>query len=180
MLSSPQISGNRINKEISFHKLEHEDLIKVIEIQKICYSEELWESPDSFMHKMSLSPDTCLKVLHEDKMVAYFFSIPCNKENLPAFDDHDYTVPEDPDCFYLHDLAILPDYRKKGIPVLVFQEILSIAHKIGVHCFRIFSVQNTYEKWKGYGFQEVQEIPESLKQKLGSFKSKAYLMEMIL
>lgn len=164
--------------EFQFYPIKKDDLPDIMQIQKECYSEELQESRESFEHKLVLSPETCYLIKHGENIAAYFFSVPCMKSHLPSFNDNHFQIPAQPDCLYLHDLAIKKAYRKQGIPMLVYQYVSEYALKANIFCFRIFSVQNTYEKWKAYGFREVTDLNPELTDKINSFQGKAVLMEL--
>ena len=159
-------------------KMQEADLSAVIEIQSECYTPELHESREAFFKKLSQSPESCLMIFWEEKPVGYFFSVPCLKEQLPLFDDREFNIPDNPDCFYLHDLAVRKIGRKRGIPLKIFQEIYQIAKNKGIHTFRLISVQNTFSKWKAFGFEPVHRISPELQDKLASFKTEAVLMEL--
>ncbi len=164
--------------DFQIYPIKQSDLVEIIQIQKECYSEELQESRESFEHKLVLSPETCYLIKHGENIAAYFFSVPCMKNLLPSFNDENYQLPAQPDCLYLHDLAVRKAYRKQGIPTLVFQHVSQYAFRLNIFCFRIFSVQNTYEKWKAYGFREVTDLNPELTDKINSFQGKAVLMEL--
>ncbi|HPM03912.1 MAG TPA: GNAT family N-acetyltransferase [Candidatus Cloacimonadota bacterium] len=164
--------------DFQFYPIKSHDLPEIMQIQKECYSEELLESMESFEHKLKLSPDTCYLIKHNNETAGYYFSLPCMKSHLPSFNDNHFQIPAQPDCLYLHDLAIKKAYRKQGIPTLVFQHVSQYAFRLNIFCFRIFSVQNTYEKWKAYGFRKVTDLNPELTEKINSFQGKAVLMEL--
>ncbi len=157
--------------------MRHEDLDQVMDIQRECYEDKYVESVESFRSKLEQSPESCLVVRDAREVLAYFFSVPCLKESLPSLNDRSFKVPPNPDCFYLHDMAIRKKARGAGLPESLFGAVEKIARKNGVACFRGFSVQGTVEKWKRQSFTVVTCMSAELREKLSGFGHDAYLIE---
>ena len=72
---------------------------------------DLPESPEVFAEKMRLYPDGCRVLVADDGIVGYGLAHPWMQHRIPPLDGFLEQLPGDADCLYLHDVAVLPDFR---------------------------------------------------------------------
>ena len=125
----------------------------------LIYPPELWESNDSFRRRLEQFPEGCMAVVNpSSELVAYSFSHPWNKNSIVPLNCVDLVIPEDADCYYLHDLAVIPAYRRRGIAQVLLHLALGIARRHGFKLVKGVAVQNSHKHWEKCGFKVGEEI----------------------
>jgi len=66
------------------------------------------ERPDVFAEKVRLFSEGCFKLLFEGRMAGYAISHPWKLYSVPPLDTFLQILPNDADCIYVHDVAVLP------------------------------------------------------------------------
>jgi ribosomal protein S18 acetylase RimI-like enzyme len=145
----------RINPII--RSMNEEDLESIVQIQAEAYSGYFLESSDVIATRFATNPPTSWIAEVDGKPAAYlvsYFSLlgkinPLNKN---------FVMVDQPDCLYIHDLAILPSAQGMGIA----RYLLNVAQKLALDnsCKNIalLSVQNTRLFWGRLGFCVVDNI----------------------
>ncbi|HEY4527141.1 MAG TPA: GNAT family N-acetyltransferase [Candidatus Paceibacterota bacterium] len=132
---------------------------------------ERWEV---FAEKLRLFPAGCFKFMFEGKMVGYTFSHPWTLYSIPPLDDFLHTLPENPDCIYIHDVAVLPAARGHNAAGLFIAQISKVAQKVQIQHLACVSVYGTDVLWARLGFRVVSS--EEIASKLGSYGDSAKYM----
>ena len=124
------------------------DLNEIEVLAEPIYFPYLWEPMDAFVRRIELYPRGCLVATSHGNIVGYLYSHPWRfDEDLPLGAVID--LPEKPDCYYFHDLAVTSAYRGQGVGFSLAQSGLSLATYPRV---KLISVLNSHEFWKGVGF----------------------------
>jgi len=131
------------------------DLEQVLEIQKACYHEDYLESREKFESILQLYPPGCYGIWHE-KLVGYLFSHPWRIGECVPLGTPIKKLPENADCLYLHDIAILPEFRGKGAGKALFSKVLDAAQRF--KAIELVAVQRSENFWKKLGFKEAKDI----------------------
>lgn len=152
------------------------DLDHILAIQDLCYYAIEPESKLSMASKIVVSPDTCFVAKEYGQIMGYLLSIPALLGEPPALDSETKSVIENPECLYLHDLAVHPDIRGKGVGVLLLNQFMDIAREKGFQYSSLISIQNSVSFWEKQGFYPVNPS-ENLKHKLCSYGQDAVYME---
>ena len=113
------------------------------------------ERREVFAEKLTLFPAGCFKFMFEGKMMGYAFSHPWTLYSVPSLDDFLHTLPENPDCIYIHDVAILPAARGHNAAELLIAEVLEIAQGLKISHLACVSVYGTDVLWARFGFRTV-------------------------
>jgi len=126
----------------------------------LIYPPELWESNDSFRRRMEQFPDGCVACVNEkDEVVGYMFCHPWKKDSVVPLDCRTLEIPkEDADCFYIHDIAVLPAHRRKGIATRFLEIAVELATKNGFDMIEGVSVLGSHSHWQKGGFVVGEEI----------------------
>lgn len=159
--------------------MEEGDLDTVIKIQGMCYSEVAPESRQSFLSKLVVSPETCVVAEDAGNVVGYLVSVPIEFSEPPTLNAENVRVPPAPDCLYLHDLAITPTYRSRGVGRLLVDAFFEAAHRRNLPQVSLIAVQNSSPYWARYGFTAV-SVSASLAEKIAGYGEKAVLMSSLL
>lgn len=144
----------------SIRQLQHSDCQSVLAIQSACYPEHLIESPEALLAKCTLSPESCWLAEHDGVAIGYLFSHPWHDKSPPALDHPLTALPANADTFFLHDLAIHPIARGKGIAQDLLQQAMIWAKKQNLHKAMLVAVQGSQSFWQRHGFDQHLASPE--------------------
>ena len=113
------------------------------------------EREDVFAEKLRLFPSGCFKLMFEGKMAGYAFSHPWNLYSIPLLNDFLRALPDNPDCLYIHDVAILPTARGRNAAGLFIAEVIKVAQEMHIPHLACVSVYGTDALWARFGFRTV-------------------------
>jgi len=135
---------------------------------------DLPERPDVLAEKMRLSPDGCHVLAAGSGIAGYGLAHPWLQQQIPPLDDFLGQLPEDADCLYIHDLAVLPDARG-GVARAYVAEIERLARSYVITTLALVSVYGTRVLWERLGFRSV--TPDAaLRAQLSSYGASATYM----
>jgi GNAT superfamily N-acetyltransferase len=132
------------------------------------------ERPDVFAEKMRLSPEGCRVLITADEIVGYGLAHPWMQHRIPQLDGFLERLPDDADCLYVHDVAVLPDFRG-GASRAYVADIEELARVSGIATLALVSVYATRPLWERLGFRPVIADAE-LRAKLASYGDSATYM----
>jgi len=147
----------------------------ILEIQDKSYQEIGIEDLEVLKSKNSTSPDTCFVCLsNKGDVLGYLLAHPWSGitppklfEPLPNIEQCDY--------LYLHDMAVSPQSKGKGIGRAIALKLFEVAQYKGIKSLSLVAVQGAQSFWSIIGFQEVTGV-----NVCSSYGEKAVLMEKIL
>lgn len=135
---------------------------------------DLPEREEVFAEKMRLYPDGCRVLVADDAIAGYGLAHPWKQHRIPPLDGFLDRLPDDPDCLYVHDIAVLPDGRGGAARAYVARiEELALASHIAV--LALVSVYATRPLWERLGFEPV-TADADLRTKLASYGEAATYM----
>ncbi|MBR0993204.1 GNAT family N-acetyltransferase [Bradyrhizobium japonicum] len=135
---------------------------------------DLPESPEVLAEKMRLHPDGCRVLVAGDAIAGYGLSHPWKQHRIPPLDALLERLPEDADCLYLHDVAVLPDFRG-GVARSYVADVERLARVSGIATLALVSVYATQPLWQRLGFRPV-TADAALRAKLASYGEGATYM----
>ncbi|KAK0614504.1 acyl-CoA N-acyltransferase [Immersiella caudata] len=135
------------------------------------------ESPAIFTERLQLFPDGCLILSDEStgKVGGYAMSHPIRNGQPPDLDSVLGCIPEDADRYYIHDVALLQEFRGKGAAGRGIRKLLGVAERLGYNTTCLVSVYGTAGFWSRFGF-EVVDVGEVLAEKLRGYGDDATFM----
>lgn len=132
------------------------------------------EHPEIACERLSLAPQWC-RVLATggDLLRGYLLAHPWRRGAPPALDSLIGALPDDPDCLYIHDLAIAPQRRGRGDAAT----LLASLKREAFAWYRVIALISTGPAtgfWQGQGF-----VPRTIARPeiLASYDPQALYME---
>lgn len=131
-----------------------------------------------FAERVKLFPGGCLALVENDsdELCGYVISHPIRRRQPPALNSLLGEIAPDLDQYYIHDLAILPEFRGCGLAQKCISKLSAIAERYETSS--LVSVYNTTTFWGRFGFVP-QEVDEGLKKKLVDYGDDTVYLERI-
>lgn len=137
-------------------------------IQRVAYSADIVEGIETLQSIGGLSPRTCL--LAEDLgALGYLIAHPWTAESLPPLNVILPEIPLDASTFFLHDLALLPEARGRGIAQALVHAGLTAAREAGLKDAALLSVQGSEAFWQKFGFRARPDLANKVAPVLQAF-----------
>src|SRR3569832_1635123 len=102
-----------------------------------------------------------------ERPAGYVLSHPWRYGDLPPLNTLLSALPEAPDTYYIHDLALLPVARRIGAASFITEALAKHARAHGFPTMSLVAVNASQGFWERHDF-EVEDRPE-LRDKLGSY-----------
>lgn len=131
--------------------MRRDDIDAVLRIQSRCYDSIEPESAGALLSRLDVSPATCWVADSERGPAGYLFAHPWTSDAPPALDLVIERLPAAADCFYIHDLAIDPDWRGTGTGERLIGDALRLADRQWTRC-ALIAVQASQRFWGRFGF----------------------------
>jgi hypothetical protein len=135
---------------------------------------DLPERPEVFAEKMRLYCDGCRVLTANDGIVGYGLAHPWKQHRVPPLDGFLERLPDDADCLYVHDVAVLFDFRGGAARDYV-ATIEALARASHIATLALVSVYATRSLWERLGFRPVATDAE-LRAKLQAYGESATYM----
>ena len=115
------------------------------------------ESDEVFAERIKHFPEGCLALIEGDKgdqLYGYAISHPIRFRQPPALDSLLGEIVPDANQYYIHDLAILPEVRGRGLAQECIEKLLNLGKRYKTTC--LVSVYGTTPFWGRFGFVPVE------------------------
>ncbi|GLS03277.1 hypothetical protein GCM10007860_04200 [Chitiniphilus shinanonensis] len=132
--------------------LQESDLDAVMAIQAQCYPEAWLESRAVFARKLTVSPESNWVAEDREGVVGYLFTHPWRGARLPELDTALQALPHDADQHFLHDLAVHPRGRGRGVAARLVLHALAWGVARGLREARLIAVLGADRFWHDFGF----------------------------
>lgn len=121
---------------------------------------DLSERPEIFAEKLRLFPEGCFVLVEDGAVLGYAFVHPWRLNDIPKLDAFLLSLPSDPQCILIHDVAVLPQARGKRSSEPLVERISRLAKKQNVRFLALVSVYGSHLHWARLGFElTTDEIP---------------------
>jgi GNAT superfamily N-acetyltransferase len=147
-------------EKIFICRLSEIHIQEMMDIQKICFREAYCENVFVYDALVKVFPDGAWGAFYNDRMIGYIFFHPYKDKTAKPLNSELLLTGKE-NCMYLHEIAILPQYRAQGIPSRLIYEFDKVSGQYRMNCQSLVSVQNSMEFWKKKGFVFIREINES-------------------
>lgn len=161
---------------IKIRNMNNEDLNTVLQIQFRAYHEDYHEGIEAFETKLNAFPPGCWIAEVDNCPVAYLFSYPSVLFKLTKLDSTTERLKEEPNCYYIHDLAVDPEFKSRGIGKALFNKAKQLALELKLKSMALISVQNSQGFWNMLGFNAISEseMTEEMLDALYGYKTEKY------
>ena len=110
------------------------------------------ERPDVIAEKLHLFPPGCVVLCEASRIVGYVLSHPWRLNDIPPLDTLLHSLPTDPDCLFVHDVALLQEARGRGAVAGLLAHLTTIARERRLSHMALVSVYGTHVLWSRLGF----------------------------
>lgn len=110
------------------------------------------EGEPVFQNRFALFPSGCFVCVSNGEPVGYMISHPWKRGEPVALDVMIYAVPADADCLYIHDLALLPEFRGGGAAQAAISLAGDTARQLKLKSLAIVALPDALGFWDRMGF----------------------------
>lgn len=127
------------------------------------------ERMDVLAERHRLCPEGCL-IMPDAQGTAggYLLSHPWRMGTPPALDTYLGHLPERPDCWYLHDIALLPALRGRGATQAALQIMTRLACARGIRWLALVATEGAGPVWTHLGFAPMPGISPAITATYGA------------
>lgn len=136
-----------------------EDLAAVAALEAACHAPLPPEGEAVFAERLALFPEGCLAMEDATGLVGYVVAHPWRSADPPALGRTLGAIPLDADCLHLHDIALAPRARGRGLVAGALDRLRRAAEARGLHRLTLVAVHGTAQLWQRHGFVRVGPAP---------------------
>jgi ribosomal protein S18 acetylase RimI-like enzyme len=137
------------------------------------------EEADVFAERLRLYAAGCLVFHAGENIAGYVVSHPWRAMDPPALNSRLGMLPDDPETYYIHDIALLPGLRGAGAAALAIALVLARAGKEKLATVSLVAVNDSAGFWRRHGFGPIaldQTADAALARKLRGYSKAAAFM----
>ena len=134
---------------------------EVVQIQAEAFTPDLRETPEVFANRIARFGEFFRVAYQDGRMVGDVVAFPWKFGDAPV---NNQKFPEDlpePDCFFIHDIALLPDARGGGIARALLEDAYQTAHALGFDAASLVAVGQSGTYWDRVGFVPFARVTEA-------------------
>ena len=164
-----------VQAKVSWREISAKDIKSLARVADKIHT-DLPESDGVFAERVKLFPEGCLGLVEDtsNELCGYAISHPIRRLQPPSLDSLLGEIASDVDQYYIHDIAIMPQLRGRGLAQECINKLSVIARRYPTTC--LISVYGTERFWGRFGFVPV-EIDEVLEKKLREYGDDARYLE---
>lgn len=149
------------------------DLETLLEIQKIAFP-DFQERPTVFRNRLELCGAGFCVAEEKGAVRGYMISHPWRRCAPPVLDTVLEGMPKDANCYYIHDLSLLPEARGRGASRLLIDAARRQACDMGLPVIGLTAVGGSSVFWKRHGFRPAETAAAEV---LAGYGGEAVYME---
>ena len=139
------------NLPIVLRAMCESDLDAVLAIQSACYPSALNEDAATIRQRFHASPDTAWIASIADEVAAYLFGYRSRLGSITPLGGV-FSPADEPDCLYLHDLAVTPTWRSRGIADQLIVAARAFASRQSLSFIALVALENARTYWERHAF----------------------------
>jgi GNAT superfamily N-acetyltransferase len=137
------------------------------------------EEAEVFAERFRLYAAGCLVFHAGESISGYVISHPWRAMDPPALNSRLGMLPRDPETYYIHDIALLPESRGTGVAATAVARMFAQARKERLATASLVAVNGSARFWGRHGFRNVtlDKIRDAtLARKLSGYSNAAAFM----
>jgi ribosomal protein S18 acetylase RimI-like enzyme len=154
------------------------DIPAILAIQAQTYPAMLHERGAAYAEKRALFPAGCFIGWVGREPAAYLISHPWTQAVPVELDAPLGALPAEPDCYYLHDLAVAPRFQRRGIGPAMTAAARRVADDMGLTTIILVALQGARTFWATLGFEPVETLSADMAAALRGYGDAACLMRL--
>lgn len=161
--------------------MQPDDLPQVLAVQAQAYGDVMLESEATLASRLRLSPETCWVAVDagtagEPRVAGYLLTHPWQIAAPPPLDTVLDALPDAPDCWYVHDMALAPRTRDAGVAGRLYAAALASAQGLGLQASALVAVQQSQGFWTRFGYAAATDVSPVIAAKLAGYGEGAVFM----
>lgn len=160
---------------ICLRAMRLDDLPAVLAVQAACYPPPMQEPAATVLARCKAAPGSCLVAVDHAGVCAYLFGYRSRLGVVTPLGAAFEAMP-DADAFYLHDLAVAPRGKGRGLGRALVAQAWAWADRQGLRASALVSVQDTRAFWTGLGYREAALDCAEARAALASYPAAAHYM----
>lgn len=153
--------------------METRDLDGVVRVAALAFPHH-FEDRGCFADRLALHPQGCFALEDAGEVVGYLIAYPWRRGSAPALNTGLDALPEGADVLYLHDLALDPRLRGRGLARPAVEALVRRAREDGWPAVSLVAANDAEGFWRRLGFETVED--PRLAEKLASYGEDARYM----
>ncbi|MCK6407865.1 GNAT family N-acetyltransferase [Thauera sp.] len=137
---------------LALRPLRTADLAAVLAIQRAAYGDDYQETAVVLARKLALAPRACWLAQAEGAAVGYVFAHPWGDVGAPPLHAPLAALPAQAGQGFLHDLAVLPAARGRGVAAALFGRVRDWSAGAGHRGLRLVALADAVPFWARQGF----------------------------
>jgi len=152
---------SRPTTSIELRPLGKDEVSLVVQIQCDAYADHLQEDARAFHAKRDRYPNGFVGAFVNGELAGYSISFPWFTDTAVSLHTANDSPEKEFDCYYMHDVAVLSQFRGLGIADKLVSRCLATARSLGLYTVRMVTVQGGENIWSRYGFEVYGKADES-------------------
>jgi len=136
-----------------------QDLEGVTEVQKKTFTQNLCEKHSVMLNRFETFGQYFYVAKNENAIIGYMLSFPWRSGHTPINNQNFPTILQAPDCFYIHDITLLPEARGTGLARAMIEKACETGRSLGFKTISLVAVAQSGDYWDKINFQEHLDIP---------------------
>lgn len=161
--------------EVLIRAMADSDLESVVAIQQAAYPRTPRQWRGSIPERVRFFPGGCRVAQLNGSLAGYLVSHPWALGAVPA-QSGSLDRPPRLDCYYIHDLAVLPQARRSGAGRHLLESAISIARERGFRSVTLTAGRDSERFWLAFGFRAAHQGPALLQARLREYGRQAQYM----
>jgi predicted N-acetyltransferase YhbS len=143
---------------VVFRPLTRDDIPALHELEAESYQPVLHESDEAFGRLIELFPEGALGCFDDEGLCGYAIGVPLKAGSTLELRTPLDRIPDAPDMFYVHDVAVADRCRGRGVGRALATRLLDLARAAGFTRAELVSVQGSAPFWEKFGFRRVRDF----------------------
>jgi len=138
--------------------LTRDDVPAIHALEVEAYLPSLHESAEAFIRLIEIYSDGAFGAFDDNGLCGYAFGVPLESGTTLELRSPLAAVPAGADTFYIHDVAVAPRCRGRGVGRVLAGRLVDLARARGFRSCELVSVQGSAPFWAQFGFREVERF----------------------